>query len=275
MTGSLWEMIILTMKIWSYLTPTRPYSKCRPRKMAEHKIDISITQLLMVLYIHLVCTNSWMPLLPNDLGHNIFAVTLWNIFKHIVMALTRQIRAFLTFVLVFMTNNDSKLKCRGYETFPWVFSHSHLWKIEKCPKQNESTFDVVAFNHNASCLTLSLFMKICTSISNCFIFNVNSYSSRSKVVGNVTATILWPKWLWRISSHLEFLDTYWRVSYCKWFSPTYYIQKPIFDARNCESMKLEAELWKFPFAFCHFPRPTFSKRPWKTQILVQFALLKL
>ena len=33
-------------------------------------------QFLIALFIHLVVMNSWLPLLPNDLGLNIFAVTL-------------------------------------------------------------------------------------------------------------------------------------------------------------------------------------------------------
>ena len=41
-------------------------------------INISIKQLLLTLYIHSVVTDSWLPLLPNDFDHNIFAVTLYT-----------------------------------------------------------------------------------------------------------------------------------------------------------------------------------------------------
>ena len=51
---------------------------------------------------------------PNDLGNNIFAATLQTVFKQIVMALTRQIRQFLTLVLVFMINNDANAE------IPWL-----------------------------------------------------------------------------------------------------------------------------------------------------------
>ena len=44
--------------------------------MTENKIDICIVQLLIALYIYLVVTNNWLPLLPTDIGQNIFAVTL-------------------------------------------------------------------------------------------------------------------------------------------------------------------------------------------------------
>ena len=62
---------------------------------------------IIVLYLHLVVTNSCLPLLPNDIGHNIFAVRLLTIFEHIVLALMHRVRPFLTFVLVFVTNKDA------------------------------------------------------------------------------------------------------------------------------------------------------------------------
>ena len=64
------------------------------------KIDISIMQLLIALHLTLIVANSWMPFLSNDVDHNIIAVII-NSFKHIVIALTRQIRQFLNIVLIF------------------------------------------------------------------------------------------------------------------------------------------------------------------------------
>ena len=42
----------------------------------KNKMNISVMQFIIALYINLNVTNSWFPILPNDLGHNIFAVTL-------------------------------------------------------------------------------------------------------------------------------------------------------------------------------------------------------
>ena len=46
--------------------------------MAKNQKDIFLIQFLIAQYIHLVVTNIWLPVLPNDLGRNIFAVTLWT-----------------------------------------------------------------------------------------------------------------------------------------------------------------------------------------------------
>ena len=45
-------------------------------KKPQNKTDISIMQILIALHINLIVTNSWLPFLPNDLSHTVFAVTL-------------------------------------------------------------------------------------------------------------------------------------------------------------------------------------------------------
>ena len=113
-------VFVLEMTIEPYLTPTRPCTKYRPQRTAKNpKINNSIMQLLIALNINSVVANIWLPFLPNDLGHNIFAVTLSTLIEHIVMA------------LIMMPT----LKYRGYRTFPGIFSHIYLWKITKCSKQ--------------------------------------------------------------------------------------------------------------------------------------------
>ena len=51
-------------------------------------------------------------------GHNIFAVTLWTIFEHIVKALTHEIRPFLILVSVFVKNKFAKAEMPWLQNLP-------------------------------------------------------------------------------------------------------------------------------------------------------------
>ena len=140
---------------WPFSTLTRPFSKFCSRKMKK-KIDISIMQLLVAVYIHLVVTNSWLLLLPNDFDHNIFAVTLWTIVKHTIMTLTRQIRQFLTLVLVFMTNDDANAAMAWLQELPRdIFTKLPVEK--RYMSKRRTMFNVVehmfGFDRNVSLLT--------------------------------------------------------------------------------------------------------------------------
>ena len=120
--GSYWNSWLgfcIRNKNWAIFDPYKTmYKMSAPENGKKNKINNSIMQLLIALNIHLVVANIWLPFLPNDLGHNIFAVTLSTLIEHIVMA------------LIMMPT----LKCRGYRTFPGIFSHICLWKITKCSK---------------------------------------------------------------------------------------------------------------------------------------------
>ena len=62
----------------------------------KNKKDIPIMPLLFALHINSLVTNSQLPVLPKQARPKHFSYYIINCIKHIVMALTRQIRQFLT-----------------------------------------------------------------------------------------------------------------------------------------------------------------------------------
>ena len=104
------------MKMWPYWTSTRPFSKCWPRKMSNKNIYISIMQLLIALYIHLVVTNSWVPPCPIITAIT-FSLSHYKLSSKTYDGINVPNKTVFDSCVVFVTNNDADAE------MPWLQDH--------------------------------------------------------------------------------------------------------------------------------------------------------